>query len=197
MATWPEDIVPNYSVQIIPKWRTLKSNLGNNTEQRTAKQLYPQYDVQVRFSSIPDHADVMTLWNFFQSRQGDYEGFYIYDWRGVHQATYPAYTGLLVGTGDGTTDVFDIPGRSTSSQAIYIDGVDQPSGWSILTGGGASSSDRVDFTTAPAAGDIITCDFTGIMRIPVRFNGDRLPFELFEASIYRTGAINLFGLKFG
>ena len=198
MAKFPETIVPNYSLVLTPKWQTLKTSLGSQFEQRAAKQLYPQFDVTVNFNAIPDHDDVMVLWDFYQARQGSYESFYIYDPQ-LHAATYPAHTGLYIGTGDGSTDIFDIPGRSTSSQSIYLDDVVQTvtTDYAILTGGGQESADRVDFVTAPTAGAIITCDFTGIMRIPVRFAADRLSFELFEASIYRTGAIELFGLRFG
>ncbi len=195
MAAWPETIVPNYSLILTPKWQTLKTPLGERNEQRTAKQTYPQFDVTVAFNTFPSHSDVMTIWDFFIARKGSYEGFDIYDPR-LHGAVYPAHLGLLVGVGDGSTDIFDIPGRSTSSQSIYLDGVSQGSGWSILTGGGRSSSDRVDFTTAPTTGEIITTDFTGIMRIRVRFASDLLSFELFEANLWRTGAIQLYGLKF-
>lgn len=196
MAQFPETITPNYSLILTPKWQTLKTALGNQFEQRTAKQLYPQFDVTVNFSVIPDHNDMMTLWDFYKARKGAYEGFYIYDPL-LHAAVYPAHTGLYIGTADGTTDIWDIPGRSTSSQTIYIGGIDQSGSFSILTGGGQESADRVDFTTAPTAGGIITCDFTGIMRIPVRFMNDRLSFENFSAGIYRTGTIELFGLRFG
>lgn len=196
MATFPESKVPSYSLFLTPKWQTLISPMGANGEQRTAKQLYPQFDVTVNFAVVPDHDEVMVLWDFYQARKGAYEGFYIYDPR-LHASIYPAHTGLYIDTADGSTTTFDIPGRSTSSQTIYVDSVEQTSGITILTGGGSSSSDRVQFTSAPSTGGIITCDFTGIMRIPVRFLHDRQTFEMFATTLFRTGAIELFGLRFG
>ncbi len=196
MAQFPESPIPSYSLVITPKWTTLKTQLGNKFEQRTAKQLYPQFDVTVTFDAIFDHDNVMVLWDFYQARKGSYEGFHIYDPR-LQGAIYPAYTGLYIGTSDGATLTYDIPGRSTSGQTIYADGVDQVANMTILTGGGTSSSDRVEFTTAPTTGDIITCDFTGIMRIPVRFKNDKLSFEWFKALMWKTGSIELEGLRFG
>lgn len=198
MAKFPESPVPNYTLTLTPKWRTLITQLGENTEQRTAKQLYPQFDVTVNFVAMPSATDMMILWDFYKARQGAYEGFYIYDPQ-LHATVYPAHTGLYIDTADGSTTTFDIPGRSTSSQSIYVNGVEQTltTDYTIGTGTGAESSDQVSFVVDPSAGDIVTCDFTGIMRIPVRFADDRLSFELFEATIWRTGAIQLYGLKFG
>jgi hypothetical protein len=42
---------------------------------------------------------------------------------------------------------------------------------------------------------VITCDFTGILRIPVRFAEDSLSFEMFTMSYFRHGGIKLHGLK--
>ena len=198
MAKFPESPVPNYTLTLTPKWRTQISALGDNYEQRTAKQLYPQFDVTVQFNAFPSHTDMMILWDFYQARKGSYEGFYIYDPQ-LHAATYPAHEGLYIDTADGSTTTYDIPGRSTSSQSIYLDGVAQTltTDYTISTGTGLESADQVAFVSAPAAGDIITCDFTGILRIPVRFEKDRLSFELFENDLYRTGQINLYGLRFG
>ncbi len=196
MATFPETVVPNYSLSLIPKWQTVKNTLGAQYEQRTSKQLYFQCDVIVNFSAIPGLTAMMTLWDFYNARKGSAESFYIYDPQ-LHRASYPAHVNLFVGTADGVEDTFDIPGRSTSSQAIEIDGVDQASGWSILTGGGSSSSDRVQFTSAPTSGGLITTNFTGILRVPVCFAKDNMSFEMFEADIYRTGQMRLHGLRFG
>lgn len=196
MAAWPETIVPNYTLTITPKWQTLTTPLGQQNEQRTAKQSYPQYDVTVNFSVYPSFQDLMTIWNFQQARKGSFEGFDIYDPRGVHQSVFPPYEGLLVGVADGAADTYDIPGRSTSAHTVYFDAIIQPTGWLMMPGGGRSNSDRLLFTVAPPEGTIITIDFTGILRIPVRFQSDRMDFETFEAAFSRTGAIQLHGLKF-
>ena len=63
----------------------------------------------------------------------------------------------------------------------------------ILTGGGDGSADRVDFVTAPATGESISCDFTGKLRINCRFAQDRLSRELFINILFAYG-IELRGL---
>jgi len=84
-------------------------------------------------------------------------------------------------------------GKNTSSQTIYIYGTEQTSGYSILIGGGNSASDRVEFTSPPADGSIITCDFTGYLRMRCRFAYDKLPRELFTTMRFNYG-VELKGL---
>ena len=195
---FPESPKPNYSLRLTPKWKTLKNDLGESFEQRAGKQLYPQIDVTVVFNSLPDHDDVMILWDYYNARKGSLESFFIFDPR-LHGAVYPDHAGYYIATADGVLGTFDIPGRSTSGHAIYIDGNLQTltTDYTISTGTGADSADQVVFVSTPTAGGIITCDFTGILRIPVRFMEDKLTFEMFQRTIFRTGAIELFGLRFG
>jgi len=194
MATFPEDPKPIYPLIVTPKWRTLISTAGTGKEQRRGKALFAVYDVTVQYKAL-SATGCKTLWEFYMARKGAYEAFYIYDLALLAEVAFNHDT-LYCGTGDGTTDIFDIPGRSTSSQTIYVDGVEQstPADYSILTGGGESNSDRVDFVSAPASGSIITCDFTGYLRIRARFLYDELSRELFLRNLFQYG-IELKGLK--
>jgi len=67
------------------------------------------------------------------------------------------------------------------------------SGYTILTGGGEESADRVQFDTAPASGVIITATFTGDLRIKCRFKEDKLTRSNFIYRLFRTG-VELYGL---
>lgn len=194
MPTYPEDPAPNYPLFVTPVWRTLISQVETGAEQRKQKSLFPIYDVVVNYNLLRE-ADAQTLWEFYMDRKGAYEPFYIYDLSLLENIAFN-HTSQYCGTGDGTTDVFDIPGRSTSSQTIYVAGVTQstPGDYSILTGGGNSNSDRVDFVSAPAAGEVITCDFTGFLRIRSRFLYDRLSRSYFMYNLFKYG-IELKGLK--
>lgn len=194
MATFPEDPKPIYPLIVTPEWRTLISTAGTGKEQRRQKALFAVYDVTVRYRAL-SAAGVKTLWEFYMARKGAFEAFYIYDLALLAAVSFNHST-LYCATGDGETTIFDIPGRSTSSHAIYANGVEQddPTDYGILTGGGESSSDRVEFTNAPAEGTIITCDFTGYLRIRSRFMHDRLPRELFLRNLFQYG-IELKGLK--
>jgi len=193
MATFPEDPIPIYPLIVSPRFSTLIKTSDSGKEQRNYKSTYAKYDVLVQYSEL-DYSDVQTLWDFYIARKGAYEAFYIYD-LSLLAGTYFNHSGLYVGTGDGAEDVWDIPGRSTSSQTVYLDGISKssPSDYSILTGGGTAGSDRIDFVAAPSEGEIITVDFTGFLRIRARFTKDSMSRELFEYNLYKIG-LELTGL---
>jgi len=189
MATFPENILPVYPVVIEPVWDTLVSTFDSGGEQRRQKSLYPRFNVQLKYRAL-SAADAQTMWDFYMARKGAFESFYFFD-PAPDIGITTTYKGLYVGTGDGTTDIFDLPGKSTSSQTVYVDGV--AGSYSILTGGGDGGADRVDFVAAPATGESISCDFTGKLRINCRFAQDRLSKELFMTVLYNFG-IELKGL---
>lgn len=181
MAVFPSDtIIPNYDYEVVQEWKTVISTFDGANEQRKQKWTFPKYHVKLTFGPL-SHADVATLWKFYQARKGAYEAFYFYT------VESEAWEDLYVATGDGSTKIFDLPGKTTSSQVIYISGDQQDSGYTILVGGGDGSSDRIEFTTAPAEGDVISCDFTGYMRILCRFKQDNMSRTLFEYNLYRVG----------
>lgn len=188
MAEFPTTPRPSYPVIIEPEWKTNISTFDSGKEQRRQKWDYPKYNVELTYNVLSS-ANIQVLWDFYMARKGASEAFYFYDLESVaHNAQY-------VGQGDGAIVTFDIPGKSTSSQVIYIDGVPQGSGYTILTGGGSENSDRVQFTAPPAAGGMISCDFTGFLRIRCRFEKDKMSKTAFTASLRQTG-LKLKGLSF-
>jgi len=193
MAVFPEDIDLSFPIIIEPQWDTLISAFDSGAEQRRQKSLYPRFNVSLRLNGYVA-ADAQTIWDFFMARKGAFESFYFFD-PAPDGSIITSYDDLYIGTGDGSTEVWDIPGKSTSSQVIYVDGSTQTltTDYVILTGGGDGSADRVDFVTAPSTGEAITCDFTGRLRINCRFEYDVLPKELFIRMLFRFG-IKLKGL---
>ena len=193
MSTWPEENpTPRYPLHTEIEYNTLISNFDGGKEQRRQKLLYSRYNVEIRYNAI-SKTEAQTLWNFYVARAGAYESFYVYDLALLLQHSF-AHTGQYVGTGDGSTTIFDIPGRSTSSRTVYLDNVEQTSGITYLTGGGASSADRIQFSAAPTSGEIITVDFAGHLRMKVRFAEDKLTRENFVYKLYSYG-IQLKGLS--
>jgi hypothetical protein len=159
--------------------------MDSGKEQRRQKQLYAKYDVKLQYNVLTT-VEIQVLWNFYTARQGTFEAFYFYtlevaDW-----------DNLYVGVGDGTSVTFDLPGKSTSSVTVYVDGYTVAT-YTKLVGGGAESSDRITFVTAPSAGQIITCDLTGYLRIRCRFKEDYFSRNNFEYVLYKSG-IELKGL---
>ena len=191
---WPESAPsPHYPLIVTPRWQTNVVNLGDATEQRRTHWLFPVFDVTVNYVHLTA-AHAQTLWQFFMARRGAYEAFYIFDLALLASVSVTQTTALYIGTGDGSTTIFDIPGRSTSSQTIYVDGVADGSA-SVLVGGGDGSSDRASWATAPAAGAVLSAIFTGYARFKVRFEFDYFSRELFTTNLFRTGSIQLKGVK--
>lgn len=153
--------------------------MESGVEQRRQKWTFPKFDVTLTWN-VRAAANIQMLYTFYMARKGAYEAFYFY--------TYDTekWAGLYVGVGDGTTTIFDLPGKTTSLRTVYINGVSTES-LSYLTGGGTESADRVQFDTAPAAGEIISCDFTGYMRIKCRFAEDGMDRKSFTSAIFSTG----------
>lgn len=183
---FPTTPAPDYPLKLTPRWSTLVSKFDSGAEQRRVKRLYPVYDVELKYKTLTK-TEAETLYVFYMARRGMAEAFVIYDlFSQGHICQY-------VGVGDGATTIFDLPGKSTSSHEIYIDGQVQSSGFEILYGDGDGDSDRVEFETAPAQGQVLTCDFTGFLRIRVRFAKDELTRETFDYLLYTYG-IDLEGL---
>ncbi len=187
MSLYPIPPAPNEEdFEMVPRWLTVISKFDATTEQRKQKALFAVYDVSFSYDLV-SITDEQTLWAFYMARKGSAEAFYIYD---IYSWPHKA---LFVGWGDAATLTFDLPGKTTSAQAIYFDGVLQGSGYTIVSGGGAEGSDRVTFDTAPAAGILITCDLTGYLRARVRYKEDKLSRRSFRNMIFK-GSVDLVGL---
>jgi len=187
MSEYPASPVPQIPYEITSNWKTIVSAFDSGKEQRRQKQTYPKYDIGLTYNALVE-SDFAILWNFYQSMLGSLTAFYFYtiessDW-----------DGLFIGTGNGDVQILDIPGKSTTNISIYYDGEEISSDdYTILTGGGSENSDRIAFDTAPLINTIVTCDFTGYMRIRCRFEEDKLTKQAFAGKLYRTG-IKLKGL---
>ena len=184
---FPATPIANYPFDLEQEWLTIISPFDGGNEQRRRKIQFPRFNMTLTWSNLTA-AEANTLWNFYNQCSGAYETvYYVLPW-------VDTYTGLYVNTGDGTTTIFDLPGVSTGSRALYINGSLQSSGFSYLTGGGVASADRVSFSVAPAAGQVITVDFTGYFRNKCRFKNDKLSKQLFQVLMFNIG-IEMKGLS--
>jgi uncharacterized protein (TIGR02217 family) len=137
-------------------------------------------------SGLRDRTHVAELIAFFRARRGRAHGFRFKDWTD--------YQGLaqVLGTGNGSLKTFQlvknyVSGGVTESRTIakpvagtvkiYRNGVLVTSGVSIDTATGLMT-----FTTAPAAGVIVTADFE--FDVPVRFDTDQM--EILSANCTAT-----------
>lgn len=198
MATFPEsNPSPHYPLNLKVRYATHKVGLGgdNIVSQRRSAVVFPVYDVAVPYNSITA-VEAQTLWNFFKARHGSSEAFYTYDLSLLANVA-PAHEGEFVGVGNGSEDTFDIPGRSTSSQTVYVSGVAQTptTDYTISYGTGDSSADQIVFVSAPAAGAVVKVDFTGYLRCRVCFANDVLDREAFVRDLMRYRRIELEGVE--
>lgn len=187
MAQYPTSPAPQNPYSITANWKTITSPYDSGKEQRRQKQTYAKYDVTLAYNALSS-ANFQALWNFYAAQKGAYGAFYFYTLESAD------WDGIFIGTGDAANTAFDIPGKSTSAHVIYKNGlVVAAADYTISAGGGAESADKITFDVAPVANAIITCDFTGFMRIRCRFEEDKLSKEGFAGRLYKTG-IKLKGL---
>jgi len=198
MSEYPLSTIPpaHNGFTVSPQWKTLVTQNDALVEQRKQKSVYAKYNVTLKYDYLSEN-DFKVLWNFYMAMKGSFYSFYIYD------VFLETHNRLFVGMGDGVLDTFDIPGKTTSAQSIYENGVlvydcgvtvsPQNVNCTILTGGGDESSDRVQFSVPPASGYPVTCTFIGYLRMYVRFKEDNLSREHFEYKAFKTG-IELQGL---
>lgn len=189
MAQFPTGI-PISKITLVPIFTTISHTSDSGIEVRRKKRAFAQFDVMVDFHPMTK-ANMQTLYDFYMARSGSYEAFYIYD------VVTMDHDSLLVGTGDGSTVTFDIPGKSTSSQTVYVNGIVQTNNVTVFYnyGSGAESSDQVTFSSAPSIGDILSCNFTGFLRVRCRFMDDTFTRDNLYGNVFQT-SIKLKGLKF-
>jgi len=190
MATFPEidTIAPNEPLPLTIQFKTLISQFDDlGEEQRKQKWLYPKRHPRIVYQGITK-ANAATLWQFYLDRKGSYEAFSFF----VGSSTYAAntYEGEYVGTGDGSTTVFNLPAKNSSDYTVYVNGVEKSGGgvdYTFGEGTGTDGADKITFVAAPAAGDRITYDFTGTLKIRCTFAEDNLDFDSFYDRVANMG----------
>jgi len=173
-----------------------KSGVGYNTsvietdggqEHRVARWDSGKHMYDISYA-IKSYSDLSIVKSFFMARKGALNGFRFSDPADyTSNTTNPAFDGggsgvadQSIGTGDGSTTVFQLIKTYTSGLSsevrviekpvagtvrIYFNGVLQASGWSVDTTTGI-----VTFTSPPTAGVAIAASFE--FDVPVRFGSD-------------------------
>lgn len=188
MLSYPTDPEPIYPFSITSEYKTIISTKETGTELATEQWRFPKRSLSLKYDIRESLSGVNTLWNFYKSRRGAYLPFWFFDLYSMDSdGSLPSHTDEYAGRGDGVTTVFDLPGKSSSAQKVYLDGVETVD-FTISAGTGDGSADQIDFgATAPTLGVLITTDFTGYLRMRMRFAADKLTKELFEYMAFRFG----------
>lgn len=197
MAKFPSYTTVGYTsplkVSII--FKNLKSNFDDlGSEKRRRKWLFPKRNITLVYDYITS-AKAKIIWDFYKARYGSYEAFNFFF------KDEDSYTDEYVGTGDGSTTGFDMPGKETSARSLYVDeelyseAADATSegDYYIVSEGGADGADNIQFNSIPPIGGRITVDFTGLLKVRCRFKEDNLDYTQIVLRLTTIG-ITLKGL---
>jgi hypothetical protein len=185
VAIYPESPVPTFPYAIEPEWRTIVTEFDSGAEQRRQKWTYAHYNISLNYYGQPS-TSISHLFEFYAARRGAYEAFTFYDPLGAS-----SHDNLYIGTGDGATTAFDIPGRQISGLVVYRNGTTIAT--TVSTAAGTDGRDSLRFGTAPTSTQVLTCDFVGTLAVRCRFADDRLSRNNFERALFSAG-VQLKGL---
>lgn len=176
------NVIPMLPESVTIKTRNLKGQMESGVTRVKNKWAYPLRDATLNFTQ-PTKAEAALLWQFYCDRLGGFEAFNYF----LHYEN--TYSGEYVGTGDGTTTAFNLPSKSATSTAVYIDSAikEETTDYTLDLGAGADDADRLTFAVAPVAGQRITYDFTGRLKIRGRFADDEMTYDTFWDRLVTTG----------
>jgi uncharacterized protein (TIGR02217 family) len=177
-----------------PIFSTIVANHVSGREVRDALYQNPIWQFELTFDGLVSNAtsfpnlgadSLQSLMGLFLRCQGQY-GTFLYTDPTDNNATAQAF-----GTGDGATTTFTFArtlggflepvGWVTSVSNVYLNGVNQASGWSL------SAPNSLVFTSAPGAGVIVSATFAYAFQC--RFEGDELDFEQFMANLWTAKSV--------
>ena len=179
-----------------PEFATTVVVTGAGHEQRNVNwaEARGRWDVA---SGLKNQTQLDELIAFFRARKGRAYGFRFKDW-----TDYKA-TGQLLGTGDGAETQFKLVKHYPSGSVvevrivakpaagtvrIYLDGVEQLSGWSVDVTTGV-----VMFSTPPATGVDVTADFE--FDVPAQFDTDHMAVTIENFRLHRWQQIPIVELR--
>jgi uncharacterized protein (TIGR02217 family) len=183
-----------WSVHKSPKFSTIVASHVSGREVRGALYQNPIWQFELNFDGLDSSNgsfpglgaySLQSLLGLFLSCQGQYSTFLYAD------PTDKAVTAGAIGSGDGSTTTFTFSrymgtffepvGWVTSVSNVYLNGVNQASGWSL------SSPNSLVFTSAPGAGVAITATFA--FAFECRFDDDTEDFEQFMANLWTVKSL--------
>ncbi len=180
-----------------PERRTEIVTLGSGHEQRNARwqNSRRRYDAGYGVKNLDDLYAIIA---FFEERRGALFGFRYkdpLDWKSCSPSQITAATDQVIGTGDGTTTVFNLAKTFGSGSTSYVRPIIKPvSGSVAIAVDGNVKTDGIDYAVNYMTGDItfqpghvpvasasITAGYQ--FDVPVRFATDELTINLaaFEA----------------
>jgi uncharacterized protein (TIGR02217 family) len=183
-----------WSVHKKPVFSTIVASHVSGREVRDALYQNPIWQFELTFDGMDSTGStyaglgansLQTLMGFFLENQGQYGTFLYTD------PTDNTATDVSFATGDGATTTFTFArymgaflepvGWVRSVSNVYLNGVNQGSGWSL------STPNSLVFGTAPASGVSIAATFAYAFQC--RFDSDDQDFEQFMSALWRADSV--------
>lgn len=180
-----------------PEFSTEIVTIDNGYERRNQNwsQARRVYDAR---TGVRSQSDAATLLAFFHAQAGRAYGFRLHDWSDGTSASdgvsVPAAIDQTIGTGDGTTTIFQLVKNYSNGGAAHVRTIAKPVAGSVLiavagavqTGGWSvdTTTGLVTFAAAPASGVAITAGYR--FDVPVRFDTDQLSLTVQNYSQYKA-----------
>ncbi|HTZ67926.1 MAG TPA: DUF2460 domain-containing protein [Roseiarcus sp.] len=177
-----------------PVFSTLVASHVSGREVRDALYQNPIWQFELTFDGLSSSPSsypglgpnsMQTLMGFFLACQGQYGTFLYTD------PSDSAATNVTLAIGDGTTTVFAFSrymgaflepvGWVTSVSNVYLNGVNQASGWSL------STPNSLVFSSAPGTGVSVAATFAYAFQC--RFDSDDQDFEEFMSNLWKADSI--------
>lgn len=203
-----DDIYPSlrgleFPVVRTPTFSTIIQTSQNGREVRLANRAAPifKWELSYDFLSLIDAQNsYKTLLGFYEAHFGAFDSFLFSsqdDNATINSAT-GARVPVQIGVGDGTNKNFQIGRQFGASfvplydlnDAAYAHKVYKNA---VLQAAYTITAGLVSFTSAPAAGNIITADFNYYWR--VRFQDDSIDFANFMNNLFEAKKVVLYGVR--
>ncbi|EGY02280.1 phage associated protein, putative [Nitrospirillum viridazoti Y2] len=175
-----------------PNFNTTVQTHNNGDETRISNWSRPRWKITLVYSALWDTAsaaDFKTLLGFFMQQRGAFRPFLFVD------PDDNQVVGQAIAVGDGSTRAFtavrtfggfvEPVGALMTVTAVYLNGTP--------TGGYSFSGNTVTLASAPAAGVLVTADFT--FAFVTRFYDDKLSPEKFAYKLWSLGEVNLYSVN--
>lgn len=183
-----------WSVHKKPMFQTLLASHVSGREVRDALYVNPIWEFELTFDALASDSvfypslgsqSLQSLMGLFLVCQGQFNTFLYTD------PTDNSVTAGAIATGDGATTTFTFArymgsflepvGWVTAVSNVYLNGVNQASGWSLTT------PNSLVFGTPPGSGVAITATFTYAFQC--RFSADDLDFEEFMQNLWKLDSL--------
>ncbi|MEW5805027.1 MAG: DUF2460 domain-containing protein [bacterium] len=179
MEVFPETVLISNPLKVTENWKTRITDFQSGRERRLKLWAFPKRSISLSHQTIK-REEMNEIWQFYHARCGAWDPFWFL------LPLPDTWNKEYVGTGDNTTQIFDLPSKSTTpdSVTVYVDEVSVL--FNFLSGGGQAECDRVELVIPPSLGAVITADFYGNLRLKTRFAMDNLTKDMFAYLLFNA-----------